>query len=354
MQITHRRGVTRLRMTDLRPRVFLSSTQKDLVAERAVVFETLRDRYHVVRMEQFGSESRESWEKCAAEIVSCDGYIVLLGHKYGSILADSGFSYTQAEHELAQIAGLATFGYVKVGIDDALPHADDPVRLRDFYQLLMESHTIRHPLFRDLTELPEQVRTDLEKWKGGKGTRPMFHKKRRAIADLTKYAAAELRHELLAKDGISACIADLAVADAQAYPEHRQRRLGNKALEVARQLEAKGVPTRLLNQVPVWAAGGEATLRERASAASVEDDLIICLVQGTGDAERLALFDGHTGLLGVWHPQWLESPHAPFASVRRTYSSSDLQDCSLANDIEKFIAAFVERRLTTTAAANVA
>jgi hypothetical protein len=113
-------------------RAFLSSTLTDLESEREIVYYALTGSGHeVVRMEDFGSRSLESWQVCLQELDRCDVYVLLIGTLYGSILEDTGLSYSHAEYERAQINGIPTVIYIKDGQPDER-ESDDSLRLRAY------------------------------------------------------------------------------------------------------------------------------------------------------------------------------------------------------------------------------
>ena len=82
--------------------VFVSSTFKDLVEERAKVIETLLNKDCIpVGMEYFPAVGEDQMTLIKELIDECDYYILILGGKYGSIEPVSGKSYTQLEYEYA-------------------------------------------------------------------------------------------------------------------------------------------------------------------------------------------------------------------------------------------------------------
>src|SRR5688500_4819816 len=61
-------------------RIFLSSTWQDLQYERQIAYWTARSLGHdVVRMEDYGSRTFESWDKCAEEVAQADLVLLILG-----------------------------------------------------------------------------------------------------------------------------------------------------------------------------------------------------------------------------------------------------------------------------------
>lgn len=74
--------------------IFISSTYIDLIEERKAVQETILSMYQIpIGMEMFSADDEEQWEIIKETIDSSDYYIIIIGHKYGS-LTKEGISYT--------------------------------------------------------------------------------------------------------------------------------------------------------------------------------------------------------------------------------------------------------------------
>ncbi len=213
--------------------IFLSSTQTDLKAEREVLYWALREAGHqVVRMEEFGSHSLDSWHVCIKELDHCDLYLLLIGRRYGAILAQSGLSYTHAEYERAQIKGIPTLAFVKKGAIQRTDPKAEPLRLREFYEIVAAAYQVHHPYFANLHDLALAVREDLAKFHPNTPVAPTFHAIRRSLANPTDYAVTRVERDLLRGRPYKVVIADLHVLAAQFYPDDVSRRLTNKALQI--------------------------------------------------------------------------------------------------------------------------
>ena len=70
--------------------IFLSSTSADLQICRAKVTEM---RQITIRMETFGAKPAQPLATCRDEVQKCDALIVIVGHRYGWILAASKLPY---------------------------------------------------------------------------------------------------------------------------------------------------------------------------------------------------------------------------------------------------------------------
>ena len=84
-------------------RVFLSSTSKDLQTHRQAVHDAI-DRlgdFHLVKMEDFTAAGKSPRQLCDEAVRSCDLYVGLLGHYYGSRPPGEAKSFTELEYVAA-------------------------------------------------------------------------------------------------------------------------------------------------------------------------------------------------------------------------------------------------------------
>ncbi|MEJ5140471.1 MULTISPECIES: DUF4062 domain-containing protein [Acinetobacter] len=94
--------------------VFISSTYTDLVQARSAVINTVLESYNFpVGMELFGADNDEQWKIIKELIDSSDFYILILGHRYGSISKDEGISFTEKEFDYAVNKGLKLLCFVR-------------------------------------------------------------------------------------------------------------------------------------------------------------------------------------------------------------------------------------------------
>jgi len=83
-------------------KVFLSSTFKDLIAERQTVEAAIqRMSAQYIGMEHFGSFAEEPLSRCLRKVRSADVLILVLGHEYGFIPKRSCISMVEAEYREA-------------------------------------------------------------------------------------------------------------------------------------------------------------------------------------------------------------------------------------------------------------
>ncbi len=85
--------------------IFISSTYEDLKEERKKVEDTILSMYQFpIGMEMFSAADEKQWEIIKETIDSSDYYILIIGHRYGSVIKEgeyAGISYTQKEFRYA-------------------------------------------------------------------------------------------------------------------------------------------------------------------------------------------------------------------------------------------------------------
>jgi len=89
-------------------RVFLSSTARDLGPHREAVVQAVYrlDGFQCVRMEDFGPRDWEADAFCEEVVRSCDVFLGLVGHLYGSSSKGKKISFTEREYDAAVAAGV--------------------------------------------------------------------------------------------------------------------------------------------------------------------------------------------------------------------------------------------------------
>ena len=120
--------------------VFVSSTYGDLKDERDRVIQGILELGHIpVGMEMFSAADEEQWQIIARHIEESDYYVVIVAHRYGSLVGD--ISYTRKEYEYALTKGVPVIGFV-IDPEAAWPGDridTDPLdiqRLREFKELV--------------------------------------------------------------------------------------------------------------------------------------------------------------------------------------------------------------------------
>lgn len=104
-------------------RVFISSTQRDLIEHRNAVAEALeRLGLQLARMETFGARPEDATRACLEEVTESDLFVGVYAHRYGHIPAASAVSVTEAEFDHAVVMRRPTFCFL---VDDDYPWPDE-------------------------------------------------------------------------------------------------------------------------------------------------------------------------------------------------------------------------------------
>ena len=101
---------------DKKYQIFVSSTYSDLIEERQEVQDTILSMYHFpIGMEMFSAADEDQWEIIKETIDSSDYYILIIGHRYGSIIENedsSIISYTEKEYRYAKEKGIPILAFI--------------------------------------------------------------------------------------------------------------------------------------------------------------------------------------------------------------------------------------------------
>lgn len=85
--------------------IFISSTYEDLKEERKKVQDTILSMYQFpIGMEMFSAADEEQWKIIRETIDSSDYFVLIIGHRYGSVIEEgeyAGISYTEKEFRYA-------------------------------------------------------------------------------------------------------------------------------------------------------------------------------------------------------------------------------------------------------------
>lgn len=145
--------------------VFICSTFADLVGEREAVLDAVRKlQLQHNSMEFFGAQPGLPIETCLAEVRRSHILVVIVGHRYGSLVPDLGISFSEAEYEEGFRLGKPCLVYM---LDENVPvlpkHIErdqEKIRKLDRWKsLLQERHTVA--TFQDGQDLAVRVAADL-------------------------------------------------------------------------------------------------------------------------------------------------------------------------------------------------
>jgi hypothetical protein len=148
-------------------KVFLCSTQSDLVAERESILDAIRKvQLQHKSMEFFGARSNQPIETCLEEVRQSDILVVVVGHRYGTFVPGQNVSYSEAEYQEGHRLGKPCLVYIRSDDVPVLPkHIErDPKgiqALEKFKAVLKERHTIAP--FCEAADLAVTVAADLSR-----------------------------------------------------------------------------------------------------------------------------------------------------------------------------------------------
>ncbi len=149
-----------------RKRVFISSTSKDLQAEREAIERALREMGGAlaVGMEFFGSRPETPRQVCLSEVAQSHVYVGIFAERYGSIDHQSGLSMTELEYREASKHQIPCLIYLKDPGLRVLPeHTEpDPMGLSKLQRLkdeLKRAHVVS--FFKNPDNLATRVVVDL-------------------------------------------------------------------------------------------------------------------------------------------------------------------------------------------------
>lgn len=149
-----------------RYQVFVSSTYADLKEERQRVIQALMEMDCIpAGMELFPAADEEQWLFIKKIIDDCDYYLLVIGGRYGSTIAD-GISYTEKEFDYAASIGLKVIALLH-GEPDNIPFGKSEqdsnlrARLESFKQKVMTGRLVK--FWKTTEELPGLVALSLSK-----------------------------------------------------------------------------------------------------------------------------------------------------------------------------------------------
>lgn len=131
--------------------IFISATYEDLKEERKKVQDTILSMSQFpAGMEMFSASNEEPWEIVREAIDNSDFYVLIIGHKYGSVIEDgkcAGLSYTQREYYYALEKKIPVFVFliansVLITPDKMEPEAVKREKLEAFKREVMGTHHV--------------------------------------------------------------------------------------------------------------------------------------------------------------------------------------------------------------------
>lgn len=154
---------------DKKYQIFISSTYKDLIAEREKVRDVILSMYQFpIGMEMFSAADEDQWEIIKETIDSSDYYVLIVGKRYGSVIdngPDKGISYTEKEYRYAKSIGLPILAYIKedkcVTADNVDDDPEKLKKLQDFKDDIIKGREVKW--FSSIDQLGTEVTLSLHK-----------------------------------------------------------------------------------------------------------------------------------------------------------------------------------------------
>lgn len=110
-------------MSTTKYQVFISSTYEDLKEERDEIIKAVLEMGHIpVGMEMFSAADEEQWKLITRQIDQTDYYVVIVAHRYGSVIGKK--SYTEKEYEYAVKQKIPVLGFI---IEDSASWPSDRI-----------------------------------------------------------------------------------------------------------------------------------------------------------------------------------------------------------------------------------
>ncbi len=138
--------------------IFISATYEDLKEERKKVQDTILSMHQFpAGMEMFSASNEESWEIIRETMDNSDFYVLIIGHKYGSVIEDgidAGISYTQREYYYALEKKIPVFAFlidnsVRVTVDQMEQEIAKREKLEAFKKEVKNAHHVEWWLNKD-------------------------------------------------------------------------------------------------------------------------------------------------------------------------------------------------------------
>ena len=155
--------------------IFISSTYRDLIAERQAVQQALsQGEVQPWGMEFFNSSPDKPLSVCIENVRACDAVVLLVGGRAGSLVPSGGDrTYTGAEIEVARLIGRPIFPFILLR-NGKPPNDERPGALFDALESLRSDLQNQTPAyFSNLDELKFEVLATITQWdkKGRPGAR---------------------------------------------------------------------------------------------------------------------------------------------------------------------------------------
>ena len=117
---------------DKKYQIFVSSTYTDLIKAREEVIKVILSLYQIpIGMEMFSADNDEQWSIIKSTIDNSDYYLLIIGHRYGSVTRED-ISYTEKEFDYAKQNNIPVIAFVRDRNHPTKPNErdSDPVKTK--------------------------------------------------------------------------------------------------------------------------------------------------------------------------------------------------------------------------------
>ncbi len=119
-------------VVESRHQIFISSTSKDLDSERRALRFALLEEYSSLGMEHFPASADRGWPTIKDRLDRADIFVLILGHRYGTLFPDEEISWTEKEYEYALSRHLPVLAFARVSDAPEQIDATESERLEAF------------------------------------------------------------------------------------------------------------------------------------------------------------------------------------------------------------------------------
>lgn len=141
------------------PRIFLSSTSRDLQEERKTAIDSIQKNYFCINMEHWGGSPYPPKDKIIEKLKQASAVVLILGFKYGSLMNDEEISYTEFEFNYAKEQGIDIYAFIKEDenreeeSDETEEHMKN--KFKKFKENIQDRRTVRY--FTDTHKLETEI-----------------------------------------------------------------------------------------------------------------------------------------------------------------------------------------------------
>lgn len=153
-------------MNNKKHQIFVSSTYMDLVETRNKVINSILSlEQFPAGMEMFSAANEQQWSIIQRTIDNSDYYVVIIGHRYGSIEPVSGISYTEREYDYAVNKNIPVLAFIRNRNIATLPteREQDPELTAKLEKFIEKAKTKMCQFWDDSDDLVAKMQTALFK-----------------------------------------------------------------------------------------------------------------------------------------------------------------------------------------------